>query len=723
MAYTMSEPIEARYWVPTHDWPNERWTTDMFITVPPGFSAVANGLLIEKKENADSATSHWRSEVPTDPHLMGLAVGELVELPNTWRGKPIHVFTQRGSEAAARFTFERVPQMLDFFTGLLGVDFPFQAYNHVTVVEHHHGGMEHAGFSFVMPGVLSDRDDGAWPREHAESWLIAHMMAHQWFGGMVNYRSVSQAWLNEGFGTYLDTLWTAQTDAPERVAWNMHNYARRLASSDTTETGRPMVRRDLDEIEDIYSFDGGKIYIKGAWVLHMLRLELGEALFWSAVKDYLTENNGRSVETADLRHAFERASGRDLEQFFQQWVYGRGIPHLAVDYSWDTSRRSASVVVRQTQKTDAATPPFVFPLEFVFRAKNKTYTNYVTIREAGQQFTFPLPAEPVLFCVDPRGAILKTLKVNAPQALRLEQVRSGPTALSRWTAIQALDTAGSDTVTALDAALRDDKAYWGVRAAAASALGKAQTDSALAVLLKAEAQTQSHPRVLAAIVEALGGYSVSREAHEAVLRRSSSEQPLYVQQAAVAALGALRASPELIEKGRQQLALALKPDTRRYIRVAALRALRTLDDPETYDSVLALTRPGPDPPIRVQAIALLGRLGRHRESRTETRALLTGWLSDVDRETQQAAAAGLGALKDPRAIADLERVRDSARVESVRDAAREAIASIQRPEDPKASLAAVLERLTALEKRNQELEKQIKALKPPASQKTRTRSR
>jgi HEAT repeat protein len=229
------------------------------------------------------------------------------------------------------------------------------------------------------------------------------------------------------------------------------------------------------------------------------------------------------------------------------------------------------------------------------------------------------------------------------------------------------------------------------------------------------------PRVLAAIIEALGSYTVSVDAHETVLRYAGPEQPLYVQHAAVTALGGLRASPELRQKSREQLARALEPNSRRYVRTAALRALRRMDDPESYNTVLALTKPGLDPDIRNQAITLLGRLGRLLDSRDETRNRLTEWLSDPDRGAQAAAATGLGELKDPRAIADLERINTSARVEGVRTAAREAIESIKRPDDPKASMAAVLDRLTALEKRNQELEKQIKALTPARPQRSRSR--
>src|SRR5262249_27778279 len=201
MVYTMSEPLEARYWFPTHDWPNARWTSDIVVTVPAAYTVVANGVLREKKPAADgkAVTFHWRNEVPTDPHLIGLALGELVELRSAWRGKPERVYTQPGLEAAAKYTFRRVPEMLEVYSKLTGVAFPYPGYTHVTVVNHHHGGMEHAGFSFVDPRFLAAGEDGEWPLEFTESNLLSHMLAHQWFGGIVNYRSVSEAWLNEGF--------------------------------------------------------------------------------------------------------------------------------------------------------------------------------------------------------------------------------------------------------------------------------------------------------------------------------------------------------------------------------------------------------------------------------------------------------------------------------------------------------------------------------------------
>lgn len=712
MVYTMSEPLEARYWVPTHDWPNQRWTSDIEITVPASYTAVANGVLRAKKPSADgkAVTFHWHNEVPTDPHLMGLVLGELVELRDQWRGKPVRVYTQRGSEAAAKYTCRRVPEMLELFTKLVGVDFPYPGYTHVTVVDHHHGGMEHAGFSFVSPRFLAASDDGDHPLEMTEAIYLSHMLAHQWFGGIVNYRSVSHAWLNEGFARLLDLTWTSHTDSPHRFACELADWGRRVAAFDTSETGKPMVNRELEDVEDIFTFDGGKVYYKGVWVLHMLRHQLGEDCFWRGARRYLRRHRWQGVETADLRRALEEVSGQDLEQFFRQWVYGHGVPRLDVAYSWDLGRRRAKVVVRQTQKIDKATPAFAVPLDLHFRVGGED--RYVTERltDARHEFTYDFAAEPTVFCVDPRGGFLKTLTVHLPRAMLREQARRGPTALARLLAAEDLaKQPGPDAVGVLAQVVGTPSEYWMVRQAAAQALGRMQTPEALHALLRAAGADLDHPRVLAAVLEALGHYPASRQAHEMVLRYAKPETKLNVQMAAVGALGHLRADPDLLPNSLKMLEQAAQKPTRRAVRGIALNALAALDDPRSYETVFRLAQPGRGDELRGQALTVLGRLGRHEGLRDRTRVALTEWLEDPDRAVQAAAVAGLGALGDPRAVPALERIRGSVRAESLRKAAGQAVAAINRSAD-KPAMATLLKRLAAIEKKNQELEQRVKAL-------------
>jgi aminopeptidase N len=712
MVYTMGEPLEARSWFPTHDWPNARWKSDLWVSAPKPYTVVSNGVLAEKKPAADgkSVTFHWHNEIPTDPHLMGLVLGELVELRDTWQGKPVLVYTQPGSEAAARYTFRRVPEILDFYTKLTGVEFPYPSYTHITVVDHHHGGMEHAGFSFMDPRFMATSDDGDHPLEHTESNYISHMLAHQWFAGIVNYRSVSQAWLNEGFAILLDSLWTSHTDSPHRFECKMWDMAQRVAAADSSEHGKPMVNRDLREIGDVYLFDGSKVYYKGGWVLNMLRHQLGDELFWRAVAHYLHKRQWQAVETEDLRHDLEEISGRDLEQFFQQWVYGHGVPRLAVDYHWDLNRKQVKVVVSQAQKIDQATPAFVFPLDLYFQSEGQKKTMTVQVTDARQEWTYDFASEPAIFCVDPKGGLLKTLTVDVPRSMLRAQAQHGPTALARLMAVEQLSRqARPDEVETFEHVLKNESEFWMVRQAAARGLGKMQSDGALHALLRCDTSNSMYPRARAALLEALGEYIVSPDAHARVLGHVGTKS-LYVEMAAVNALGRLRASPELLDKSFEALMSATRPPNRRAVRTAAIAALAALDDPCSYQIASEMAQPGRDDDLRGQIITLLGKLGRHDDLRDSARTTLTALLYDPERSVQQGAIAGLGALGDPRALVDLERIRQSARSESLRHEAAAAIEAIQRQASSRSATAGVIERLATIEKQNQELRKKLEEL-------------
>jgi aminopeptidase N len=713
MVYTMSEPLEARYWVPTHDWPNARWTSDILVTVPRPYRVVANGVLKAEQPAADgkAAMFHWHNAIPTDPHLMGLVVGELVELRDSWRGKPVLVYTQPGSESAARHTFRRVPEILELYTRVTGVDYPYPGYTHVTVVEHHHGGMEHAGFSFVDPRHIAASDDADVDLEHTESVYISHMLAHQWFGGIVNYRSVSQAWLNEGFAILLDSTWTSHTDSPHRFACKMWETAQRVAASDSTENGKPLVNRDLANLNDIYLFDGSKVYYKGAWVLQMLRHQLGEELFWRGVAKYLNDHRWQSVETSDLRRVMEEVSGRNLEQFFQQWVYSHGVPRLAVDYAWDAKGKQARIIVRQTQKIDKATPAFAFPLDLYFRAGEQEKTVTVQVTDARHEWTFDWAVEPTIFCVDPRGGLLKTLVTNIPRALGRQQALIGPTALARLMAVTELGRQpNAAAVEDLEHVLTNMSEFWMVRRAAARGLARQQTEPALKALLRSEKAAAANPRVLAAVVEGLRGHAALPEAYAVILKYADPKSPREVETAAVSTLARMRGNPVSKEKVLQVLQAEVQKSARRPVRRAALQGLSALDDPRAYETVLALAEPGGDDELRGQAIAVMGRLGRRKELREQTRTALTAWLADADPAIQVAAATALGTLGDARSLADLTALQEGLREEGNRQVVGRAIEALKRPADPAETTAALLERLDALEKRNMELEKRVKAL-------------
>ena len=680
MVYTMSEPLEARYWFPTHDWPNERWVSDIYVTVPEIYTVVANGVLVEKVVLDGRARFHWRNTIPTDPHLVGLVLGELVELRDEWRGRPVMTYTQKGQEEAAKCTFRRVPEMMEFYTKVIGIDFPYPGYSHITVVDHHHGGMEHAGFSFVRPRFMARSEDGEWWMERTQTHYLAHMLGHMWFAGMVNYRSVSEAWLNEGFASHLHELWLTHTDAdPEaRFQYDFWLMARKIARFDSTEKGRPLVDRHLDELGDIYTNDGGKLYDKGSWVVNMLRQSMGDDLFWGAVGKYLEHHKWGSVETADLRQVLEEESGRDLEQFFQQWVHGRGIPRLKVDYGWEPGARRVSVSVRQTQPVDGEMPAFTFPLELTFVVGGEERQKEVWVREALETFTFEFPQEPSQFWVDPRGRVLKEVTVDMPLKMKLRQVRRGGTVVSRLMGVRSLARHGrARAVKVLGGVIADKEEFWGVRAAAAEMLGEMGVDAAESALLGVVDRVAGESRVLASVLRALGAYTASREAHEVLLKYSGADQALEVERATVVALGRMKGATELAERARKRLEEASVKPTRRWVRVAALKSLGSMGGEASYETVLRLTQPAKGEELRNEAIRALGSMGRADELRGRIREKLVGWLVDPDRGAQAAAIEALGKLGDAEAIPELERIQKSAKDVHLRAAAEDAVRAIE----------------------------------------------
>lgn len=444
--YTMGEPMRTRYWLPCRDRPDTRWSSDIYVSVPEPLVAVSVGIPIGEPgvTNDGLRTYHWRQTKPIDPHLLGFAIGKYVVVKDEWRGRPVLAYVYPGDEDKARFTFRRVPEMLSYYSDLLGVDFPYPQFAHVEVRDHFHGGMEHAGFDMIAPRLMTTGAKGEAPLERSQFNYVAHMIAHAWFAGMVNYRDISQAWINEGFATYLHENWRVRAQSHDRFITAMWRRAQLVARFDKPGSGKPMVRTDLSNPEEIYRFDAGKVYLKGAWVLHMLRHQLGEETFWKATRRFLTQHAGGSAVTGDLRQAFERESGRDLREFFGRWVLGVGVPHLEISYRWDAAARRARVTVRQTQTIDAENPPFKVPLDLWFRVGGAAVVRSVDLTASQDEFEFELAGAPDVFCVDPDCALLAMRKVSKPDEMWRRQSMDGPTQFARDRAAEAVGASDND---------------------------------------------------------------------------------------------------------------------------------------------------------------------------------------------------------------------------------------------------------------------------------------
>jgi aminopeptidase N len=696
MIYTMSEPLRARCWFPCHDWPDTRWPSDVYIRVPEPLGAVSIGQPVgEPVHNGDGTrTFHWRQTYPTDPHLVGLAISEFVMLDlGEWRGRPVRAYVQPGYEDAGRYTFRRVPDIIHYYAALIGFDYPYAQNTHVSVIDHFHGGMEHAGFSMVAPSMLTTGDRGDVPEDVPTYNYVAHMLAHMWFGGIVNYRDVREAWLNEAYATYLHHHWFITTEDDDAFIDEMWGSARRAAARDVAGRDKPVVRDDLgNDPNDVYRYDDGKVYFKGMWVLHMLRHQLGDRVFWGATRDFLKRNaadrrshGAGSATTDDLRRAFETASGRDLRAFFDQWVYRDGLPRLEIAYAWDDAAKQAKVTIRQRQLIDAANPPFRFPIDIWFRVEGTWHKHAIDVTDELTERAIGLAREPDLFCVDPLGGLLAAKRESKPGELWRRQVRDGPSALSRSIAIEHLrGQRDPDALMALRASLLDANESERVRRRAAAALGTLRSDAALDALLQAarlETGQPGRPRPIlrAALVAALARFPFSDEAYRAVLAFTGDDQVITVQAAAIRALGDFdRRFHDAATI--QSLARAALPPMSRYVRSAASATLRRIDDPRALELLVSDTsaKSDDDLELRQRLLELVAALAAaERAQRPAAIDFLFAQLDDPRPSIRAAALRGLGSIGDDDTVARLRSLPED-KSNSVRSALNAALEAIER---------------------------------------------
>ena len=474
-AWTFGQPRYNSYWFPCHDAPNDRATTEIIATVPAQFLTVANGNLLEVKDNGATKTHHWRHDVPHAAYLVSLVVGDFAVIEDNYHGKPVTYYIRKDRKDDAPLYMGKTPAMMQFFSEFTGVEYPYDNYKQ-TVVELYTGAMEHTSsttHSFVLvPDQRAALDAEVVP-------IVAHELAHQWFGDLVTCRDWSNAWLNEGFATFFEMLWIEHDQGNDEFKLAMLNEKKGYLSEDQ-EYRRPVVYYVYHD-QGFELFDR-HLYNKGGWVLHMLRHQLGEANFRRGIKAYLERYRTREVVTADLQRTLEEVTGRSLERFFQQWIYSGGYPAFEVSHNWDGENKLLKLKIKQTQRVDELTPIFITPVDLAFtiptsdeHAHNTdtTQTRTVPLRvivgedgQAEQTFYLPLEHEPLLLHFDPDGWLLKTLKFERSSQLLRYQLAHDPDILGRIEAADALGEKNEPaSIEALITALNND-AFWGVRSAA-----------------------------------------------------------------------------------------------------------------------------------------------------------------------------------------------------------------------------------------------------------------
>ena len=405
--WTQGETEAASVWFPTIDAPNVKTTQEIYITVKNKFKTLSNGLMLKSTENSNGTrTDYWKQEKPHAPYLFMMAIGEFAVVQDTWEGIPVNYLVEPKDSAEAKNVFGNTPEMLTFYSEILGYKYPWEKYNQIIVSDYVSGAMENTGAVIHGKWVFKTKEqqiDG----NHED--VIAHELFHHWFGDLVTCESWSNLPLNESFATYGEYLWFEYKYGKVKADRHLHidllNY---LADTPRVD----LIRYHYNDREDMFD---GHSYQKGGRILHLLRDYVGDDAFFSSLKLYLHQNAFGNVEVHNLRLAFEEVTGEDLNWFFNQWFLAKGHPHLKVDYK--VVEDSLLLTIEQIQSKEF--PMYKLPISIDIYQDGKPKRDDIWVTKEKETFKFSIIDTPDFVNFDAKKNLLGIIDVDktAEQAL------------------------------------------------------------------------------------------------------------------------------------------------------------------------------------------------------------------------------------------------------------------------------------------------------------------
>jgi len=399
---SLSEPYYARTWWPCKDTPADKADSIFIdITVPSDLTAVSNGILENTTSENGNMTYFWRHRYPITTYLVSIAISNYSLIDNVYTfddgtAMPLQYFVFPQSLNAATQQLADTPDMLDFFNSVFG-DYPFKKEKYGIAQFTWGGGMEHQTITSL--GSFGD-------------FLVAHELAHQWWGDMISPSTWSDIWLNEGFATYSEALYVEHRDGAE-------GYREYMQVIERTFPGTVIVA-DTTNINSIFS---STVYRKGAWVLHMLRGQIGEQDFFELLKRYATDLRYRfgNATTAAFQNLAEEISGQELDWFFDQWLRREGRPTLR--FSWKNAPGNQLLLqIDQAQSGE----PYRLPLTIAAISGNDTTLFNVESSTPFQEYSFSLTRPADRLSIDPQNWIHENQQAVTPRQFALKPAGPNP---------------------------------------------------------------------------------------------------------------------------------------------------------------------------------------------------------------------------------------------------------------------------------------------------------
>ncbi|MFC1758791.1 M1 family aminopeptidase [Planctomycetota bacterium] len=697
--FTQGEAHEARHWYPCYDFPNEKFTTEMICHVPEGMTALSNGHLVESRVNHDTglASFHWLQDKPHVNYLVALAAGYFQKVEGKHNDIPMAFYTPPSEIEQAAAAFESTKGIMECFEDLNGVPYPWDRYDQVCVHDFPFGGMENTTLTILtMNTLFTSESENLHIRPNED--LVAHELAHQWFGDLVTTKDWSHIWLNEGFATYAEHQWAGYHHGRDAKLWSLYKDMQTVTRNKNDKT--PIVYREFDKPMSQFSF---RAYPKGSWVLHMLHSQLGDELFRRVIKTYLQRHQYGNVVTENLNAAVEEISGRSFDQFFDQWVYHAGFPQIDASYSWDQKTKLAKVVVKQTQAVDEKALLFRFPLTVRFHLEKGFEDRQITVSQKSETFYFPLTAKPAGVRIDPDFTVLATINFTPPFEMLERQIANSDDMIGRVLAVQSLGKrSDAKAIGLLKTALLNDP-FFAVRVEVSKALRAIGNDAAFAALTSG--RHQSDARVRKQVVSDLSKFYRVEALDELKAVLKNEDNPEIAASALDGIVGYEDSEIESVIAER-----LVKPSYRDRLAGSAIAALKNREDADALPLLTEYLKDSSgdvSPRTIGRVLDAIGHLGAYRDDRADLRNQLTRFLNHRSRRVQQAAIRALGELGDPKAIPTLSKFTGLEEGDSLKSAATAAISSLRAKKPASHNVRQLRAEVTKLQRANDRLEEKI----------------
>ncbi len=544
--WTQGETESSSCWFPTIDRPNERCTQEIYITVQQRFQTLSNGILVDAINNSDGTrTDYWKMDQPHAPYLFAMVVGEFAVVEEEWDGILLQYFVEPKYRPDAKEIYKNTPQMLTFFSERFGVPYPWPKYSQAVVRDYVSGAMENTT-AVIFGDFIQKTRQSLLDNSDINEGIVAHELAHHWFGNLVTCESWANLPLNESFANYSEYLWFEHQYGRD-AADHLHKRAVDGYMNQAVANGdqHPLIYYGYDDKEDMFDAHS---YNKGGLALHMLRKQLGDEAFFAslnmlrytvgdraffaALQKYLTDNNYQAAEAAHLRLAFEEVTGQDLNWFFDQWFFTKGHPNLEITKEYDAGRKLLNVTVRQTQSIRETTV-FILPfaIDVYTSTGSKALRTNVRMTQPKQTFSIPVSQEPVWVSVDAERMLLARRNYKQSEEELIQQYKISKLYQDRSEALSGLryEQDGNAAIQQVfEQALNDP--FWAIRVRAIDGIKLDANSTSILNKIAQLAKKDPRPQVRRAAIQRLT--QVEGNPHLAVAQERIDQDSSYMVMAA-----------------------------------------------------------------------------------------------------------------------------------------------------------------------------------------------